>query len=254
MAGGGGGKKSKASAAAAAAQKTAAPSTSSSGKGSKKDQGKQGKAAGEAAQADAVPAKVKLFGGWTGKTPMTLLNELVQRQSGWHRASYNAHGGADGRFTCTIRLTKPDPKTLSAVQTVTFRPPAEITAAQASAVEAKHYAATYALFRMRSDTRMHLSLPPEHRAYWEALDAQREKGEGVYAADPFAAKIERDKGRAAREREREKHAERRERAEQGHREELLRPAARRRWDEMLEVRMAERHRLRVEGVVRTWTT
>ncbi|KAJ2785662.1 helicase [Coemansia interrupta] len=248
MAGGGGGKKSKAAAAAAA------PSASSSGKGSKKDQGKQGKAAGEAAQADVVPAKAKLFGGWTGKTPMTLLNELVQRQSGWHRASYNVHGGADGKFTCTIRLTKPDPKTRSAVQTVTFRPPSELTAAQPSAVEAKHYAATYALFRMRSDTRMHLSLPPEHRAYWEALDGQREKGEGVYAADPFAAKIERDKGRVAREREREKHAERRERAEQGHREELLKPAARRRWDEMLEVRMAERHRLRVEGVVRTWTT
>ncbi|KAJ2389215.1 helicase, partial [Coemansia sp. RSA 2603] len=250
---GGGGKKSK----AAATQKTAAaaaPSTPTSGKGSKKDQGKQGKAAGEAAQADAGASKAKLFGGWTGKTPMTLLNELVQRQSGWHRASYNVHGGADGKFSCTIRLTKPDPKTRSAVQTVTFRPPADTTATQASAVEAKHYAATYALFRMRSDTRMHLSLPPEHRAYWEALDAQREKGEGIYAADPFAAKIEREKSRAAREHEREKHAERRERAAQGHSEELLRLAMRRRWDDMFEVRMAERHRLRVEGIVRTWTT
>ncbi|KAJ1800673.1 helicase, partial [Coemansia sp. RSA 2599] len=192
-----------------------------------------------------------LFDGWTGKTPMTHLNEYVQRQASWHKPSYNVHGNSSNGYTCSVRLSKTDVKNRSAALAVEFRPPGG-GPKQRTAVEAKHVAATYALYRMRSDTSLYLSLPPVHRAYWEELKSGRE-AEWMYAADPFAAKAERDRVREKGEAERARREEKKARAEMGHREELLRPALRRRWDEMAEVRMAEPHRLAVEEVVRSWT-
>ncbi|KAJ1889666.1 helicase, partial [Kickxella alabastrina] len=203
----------------------------------------------------ALAAKPVLFNGWTGKTPATLLNEYVQKQPTWHRASYNVSGGTNtGGYTCSIHLSKIDPKNKSTPLAVHLRAPTSLTEKQPTPVEARHMAATYALYRMRSDTSMYLSLPPEHRAYWALLQERREDGRWKYAADPFLAQAEREKAQAEGDQARAKRAEKLRRAEEdGHREELLAPGLRARWEEMAEARMAEHHRLRVEAVVREWT-
>ncbi|KAJ2237357.1 helicase [Coemansia sp. RSA 1722] len=240
----GGNKKSK-----GASSKPAQPTSSSTtkeSKGSKKSA--KGQQPTPPPLAESAP-KPKLFDGWTGKTPLTLLNEYVQRQPGWHKPSYNVHGS--GTYTCTVRLSKPDVKNLSTPLSVIMKPPT-FTPKQPSAVEAKHMAATYALYRMRSDTSLYLSLPLVHRKYWEQLKQEREQ-EWMYAADPFAAKQGREKEKEEKKVERAKKEEKKARAEMGHKEELLRPALRRRWDDMVEIRMAEAQRLKVEEVVKLWT-
>ncbi|KAJ1935288.1 helicase, partial [Kickxella alabastrina] len=101
----------------------------------------------------ALAAKPVLFNGWTGKTPATLLNEYVQKQPTWHRASYNVSGGTNtGGYTCSIHLGKIDPKNKSTPLAVHLRAPASLAEKQPTPVEARHMAATYALYRMRSDT------------------------------------------------------------------------------------------------------
>ncbi|KAJ1643859.1 helicase [Coemansia asiatica] len=121
-----------------------------------------------------------------------------------------------------------------------------------TSLEAKHMAATYALYRMRSDTSLYLSLPLVHRKYWELLRQNRE-APWMYNGDPFAAQAERDREKEGKRVEHARREEKKVRAEMGHREELLRPGSRRRWDEMAEVRMVEKHRMAVEDVVRRWT-
>ncbi|KAJ2696117.1 putative ATP-dependent RNA helicase ucp12 [Coemansia sp. IMI 209128] len=192
-----------------------------------------------------------LFGGWTGKTPVTLLNEYVQRQQtdGWHRPDYNIHGTAHTGFTCIIRLSKQDKK-LGRLQ-VEFRPTA-MPQRQATALEARHMAATYVLHRLRANTSLYRMMPPVHRAYWLELDADR--GESWMYDDPFAAKVVRDREREDKAKERAKREEVRSRAvESGRREDLLPPGLRKRWDALAQVHMSEALRAKAEGVVRLWT-
>ncbi|KAJ2367536.1 helicase [Coemansia sp. RSA 2610] len=200
-----------------------------------------------------------LFGKWTGKTPVTLLNEFVQKNAGWHRAEYLMHGsGGSSGFNCTIRLSKSDKKQPRPIS-VLFKPEStESTALKhATSLEARHVAATFVLHRLRSDTNLHRMLPPVHRAYWLELEQLRKANasqQWQFTADPFAAKLAREKLGVEREAKQAKRREQLARAEAGHREELLAPALRRRWDEMAEVAMSEAHRQTVEAVVRTWTS
>ncbi|KAJ2470423.1 helicase [Coemansia sp. RSA 2322] len=226
----------------------------SSGTGGKAEAKKPSEVEAPTGKAAVVPEK--LFGGWTGKTPVTLLNEYIQRQQGegWHRASYNVQG--NNEFSCVIRLTRQDKKL--GQQTVVFKPVAtESTGLRfPTAAEARHMAATYALFRMRANTSLHRLLPPVHRAYWLDLEQVKKKDdrEWVYAEDPFAAQAARDREQADRETQRTKARERRERAaDAGRHEDLLGPGLRRRWDALAEAHMSEAQRLAAETVVRQWT-
>ncbi|KAJ1801284.1 helicase [Coemansia sp. RSA 2399] len=211
-----------------------------------------------AADAASLHPNQVLFGKWTGKTPVTLLNEYVQKNSGWQRADYNMRGSANGGFHCVIRMTKVDKKQPAPI-TVTFEP-TETDSMQhkhATALEARHAAATYALHRLRSAaTNMHLMLPPMFRAYWADLEKARkvDADKWKYAVDPFAAKMARTKEREARAAEREKTQEKHRRAKAtGNSEDLMRAPVRRRWDELAEVHMSDAHRRSVEAVIRTWT-
>ena len=73
---------------------------------------------------------------------------------------------------------------------------------QPTAVEARHFAATYALFRVCSMRNIHMMLPPTYRDLWknEFKDLKAEDikdGKGwMYEADPFTAKIEREEAQA----------------------------------------------------------
>ncbi|KAJ2664256.1 putative ATP-dependent RNA helicase ucp12 [Coemansia sp. RSA 1199] len=197
-----------------------------------------------------------LFGKWTGKTPVTLLNEFVQKNAGWHKPEYLMHGGPNS-YNCTIRLSKSDKKQPTPIS-VHFKPEATDSTLlkHKTSLEARHVAATFVLHRLRSDTNLHRMLPPVHREYWLDLEKLRQENtsEWVYVADPFAAKIAREKHFEERAVKQAKKREQVARAEAGHKEELLPPGQRRRWEEMAEVGMSERHRETVEAVVRTWTS
>ncbi|KAJ1767984.1 helicase [Coemansia sp. RSA 1813] len=205
-------------------------------------------------EADTISQQ--LFGKWTGKTPVTLLNEYVQKNAGWQRADYNMRGTA-GKHYCVIRMTKVDKKESV---TVAFEPTETESMQQKhkSALEARHASATYALHRLRSaTTNMHLMLPPTFRAYWSDLEKIRkdDKDKWRYAVDPFATKVARTKEREARVAEREKMQEKHRRAKAtGHSEELMRVPVRKRWDELAEVHMSDANRQEVESVIRTWTS
>ncbi|KAJ1958892.1 helicase, partial [Dipsacomyces acuminosporus] len=242
------------------------PQTEKSNKNSKgkgKDNGRSKDAAAAAAAANGTieqpsPAKL-LFAGWTGKTPVTLLNEFIQKNAGWQRADYNMHGGTRDGFYCAIRLTKVDKKQPAPI-TVILKPQETPSTPlkYPTALEARHIAATYALHRLRSNTNMHRMLPPLYRSYWNELDiVKKEEGPQKawkYSDDPFAVKIAHERDVEEREAAREKEKEKRARAEKGHKEELLKPFLRRRWDEMVEVQMSEQNRQAAESVIRQWTT
>lgn len=73
---------------------------------------------------------------------------------------------------------------------------------QPSALEARHFAATYALFRVCSMRNIHMMLPPLYRDLWKK-EFQEMKTEDfkagkswMYEADPFAAKQEREEAQA----------------------------------------------------------
>jgi ATP-dependent RNA helicase DHX57 len=76
-----------------------------------------------------------------------------------------------------------------------------------TALEAKHVAATYALFRVCSMKNIHTMLPPDHKALWKEFEALKKQDvkdgkEWMYAADPFAMQKEREDAKAAAEKKR----------------------------------------------------
>ncbi len=114
-----------------------------------------------------------------------------------------------------VILKAKNPKTQELVQLPPFRPPPthKHLAVKPTALEARHFAATYALFRVCSMRNIHMMLPPDYRDLWkgefETLKKEDTKdGKAwMYEADPFAALREREDAKAAMEKkkaEREK--------------------------------------------------
>ena len=119
-----------------------------------------------------------------------------------------------------LKATNPKTKEPTALPPFKLPPTHKHIAAQPTAVEARHFAATYALFRVCSMRNIHMMLPPTYRDLWKG-DFQNLKKEDVkegrawmYEADPFVAKAEREeaqaimaKKRAEREKQTAKEAE-----------------------------------------------
>lgn len=123
----------------------------------------------------------KVIGGasWTGKLPVNLLSEHCQREK-WNRPDYQMrtvqHNG-EKAFRSSVRLSRTDPKTK---ETITL-PPFELPHAQQeranepTALEARHFAATYTLYRIASMKQIHMALPPKYRDFWKGLFADLKK-------------------------------------------------------------------------------
>jgi ATP-dependent RNA helicase DHX57 len=85
-------------------------------------------------------------------------------------------------------------------------------AAQPTALEARHFAATYALFRVCNMRSLHTMMPPAYKKLWkedfmDLKNSATREGKGwMYEADPFLAKQERESAAAEFEK---KEAERR---------------------------------------------
>lgn len=81
-------------------------------------------------------------------------------------------------------------------------------AVKSTALEARHFAATYALFRVCSMRNIHMMLPPDYRDLWkgefEVLKREdiKEGKAWMYEGDPFAALREREEAKAVAEKKR----------------------------------------------------
>ena len=110
----------------------------------------------------------------------------------------------------TVILKKVDPKTreLVTLPPMKLPPSHRHLAPQSSPLEARHFAATYALFRVCSMLNMHMSLPPTYKKLWkedftDIKKVDTKEGRGwMYEADPFLAKQERESAAAEFEKKR----------------------------------------------------
>ena len=97
-----------------------------------------------------------------------------------------------------LKATNPKTKETMALPSLKLPPSHKHLAVQPSALEARHFAATYALFRVCSMRNIHMMLPPTYRDLWKTSfqdlksdDLKQGKG-WMYEADPFTAKQERE--------------------------------------------------------------
>ena len=98
----------------------------------------------------------------------------------------------------TLKTTNPKTKEIIILPPFKLPPSHMHLAIQPTKLEARHFAATYALFRVCSMRNIHMMLPPTYRDLWKLAfqdlksdDVKQGKG-WMYEADPFAAKQERD--------------------------------------------------------------
>jgi ATP-dependent RNA helicase DHX57 len=143
----------------------------------------------------------KVIGGasWTGKLPVNLLSELCQRQK-WNKPEYSMRKLPDDEgYRSAVTLSATNPKTKEVITLPPFHLPSTHVhiANQETPLEARHFAATYALFRVSSMKSIHMTLPPKYRDLWKGEFTQL-KQEDVdagrawkYDADPFAAEVKR---------------------------------------------------------------
>ena len=161
-------------------------------------------------EAPKKPDTRQLIGGasWTGKLPMTLLSEHCQKQR-WAKPEYTMSKTSSG-FLSSVILKSTDPKTkeLTTLPPFLLPPSYKDVAAQPSAVEARHFAATYALFRVCNMRNIHMMLPPNYRDLWKNEFQSSKKDDALagrnwmYDADPFLAKQKQDEANALKAKKR----------------------------------------------------
>ncbi|KAK5224689.1 putative ATP-dependent RNA helicase ucp12 [Exophiala xenobiotica] len=212
------------------------------------------------------PDARKVIGGqsWTGKLPVNLLSEHCQRQK-WNKPDYHSRqvpSGENGEnlHRAWVVLSKSDPKTREITKLPPFQlPPTHAHLAdQSTALEARHFAATYALFRVSSMKNLAMALPPNHRDLWKG-EFQRLKEEDVkedrawkYDADPFAAESKRQDIKAAIEKRRQEQASRPPKIETLSlvNSSVNNPALKG-WDRAPKIELGQNSRMRIESTVRT---
>ncbi|KAM4056092.1 oligonucleotide/oligosaccharide-binding (OB)-fold domain-containing protein [Hirsutella rhossiliensis] len=155
------------------------------------------------------PTVKQIIGGssWTGKLPVNLLSEYCQKQR-WDKPDYDTRKTSEG-FSVWVTLGAKDVKTQQHIRLDPFKIPQshKHLLLRDTALEAKHAAATYALFRVCSMQNKHTVLPPDHKSLWKefqalkALDVKEGKG-WMYDADPFKTLLERQEAKAAADKKR----------------------------------------------------
>lgn len=106
----------------------------------------------------------------------------------------------------TLKTIHPKTKDLTVLQEFVLPSTYQHVGVEASAVEARHFAATWALFRVSNMKNVHMMLPPKYKDLWkgqfqEIKKDHELKGFGwMFEADPFLAKDEQDKAKALVER------------------------------------------------------
>ncbi|KAI4718381.1 P-loop containing nucleoside triphosphate hydrolase protein [Aureobasidium sp. EXF-10727] len=204
-----------------------------------------------------------LIGGqsWTGKLPVNMLSEHCQKQK-WEKPEYTMHRSSDppGQISSVIlRWKNPKTQEMVSLPPMSLPPAKRALGVQETAVEARHFAATYALYRVANAKNLHMMMPPNYRDLWkgEFADMKKEatkEGMGwLYAADPFQARKEWDDERAAKdkkrqEREKQLEAEKKDNSTPG-----VNKNPGRGWTRAPKVEMGKKMRRDVEALVRQAT-
>ena len=217
----------------------------------------------------AKPDTRTLIGGasWTGKLPVNILSEHCQKQK-WQKPEYSMHQSAEG-FSSMVTLSTKDPKTQEMTKLPPFKLPPHLKhlAIQPTAVEARHFAATYGLFRVCSMKNIHMMLPPTHKDVWkkqfkELKDADVKDGKAwMYEANPFLAQEERTQAVATMAKKREEAAKRRAAQAETPQVSLVAPGgssgprvSAKGWSKAPKVEMGKQMRNEIENIVRGDTT
>ena len=166
-----------------------------------------------------------------------------------------------------VILKATNPKTKDTIVLPSFKlPPShKALAVQATALEARHFAATYALFRVCSMRNIHMMLPPTYRDIWKTTfqdlkhdDVKQGKG-WMYEADPFSAEQEREQAQTliAKERDERKKQEAKNSDHPAHIMSALHSNAGKSnrsllkgWTRVPKIDMAKRTRAHIESLVR----
>ncbi|KAK4978369.1 putative ATP-dependent RNA helicase ucp12 [Elasticomyces elasticus] len=164
----------------------------------------------EAEDAPKKPDTRTLIGGasWTGKLPVNILAEHCQKQK-WEKPEYTMSRVGQG-YTSMVILKAKNSKTqeLTTLPPMGLPPSHRDIAVEPTALEARHFAAAYTLYRVCSMRNIHMMMPPKYRDLWKTefhdlkKDAVAEGQAWMYEADPFMARRERDEARALAEKKR----------------------------------------------------
>ncbi|CCD27154.1 RNA helicase NDAI_0J02620 [Naumovozyma dairenensis CBS 421] len=157
-------------------------------------------------------AKVTSETNWTGKLPHTLLHENCQKRK-WNKINYDMKKIGSKGFVAIPIISYTDPKTKETIDLKMNDPTLDksIVTPQETPVEARHIAATVALFRIAYNTNLQMMLPPNHRNIWYSLvDFRKEllkddpkKCNKLFDIDPFKTVVEERKLKAQKDKERD---------------------------------------------------
>ncbi|KAG0672362.1 hypothetical protein C6P45_003046 [Maudiozyma exigua] len=168
------------------------------------------------AKQQAHRAKVTSTTSWTGKLPHTLLHEICQKRK-WGKIDYDMKKIGDKGMVAIAVISSVDPKTKEVLKVKMTDPTFDKTAnkglmtPQETPAEARHIAATVALFRIAYNTNMQMMLPPNHKNIWYDLSdykkeldkANPKRSNRYFDLDPFATILEDRKLEKQRENERD---------------------------------------------------
>ncbi|WFD41673.1 RNA helicase [Malassezia psittaci] len=180
------------------------------------------------------------------KTPLNLMYEKIQKIPDFEKPEVHPRSNAKG-YTCSITLRKVNKQDRSNPHTLKMEPYEEGAKLSCkTALEAKHWAATYVLFRMYNQQSMHRMLPPGPREYWLTLEKVKSESPPSDAykwePEPFDAYQNHLAQRAARKKERELREAQRN-------DPKARPMSKA-WQRAQEVRMSPALRELVESTIR----
>ncbi|KAG5636596.1 hypothetical protein H0H81_007536 [Sphagnurus paluster] len=123
------------------------------------------------------------------KHPLSLLQERCQKL-GWEKPSVETHKRLEG-WAFVVYISKINKKTNTRESIKLVPEPEHLSP---TALEARHWGATYALHRFCNGIQLHLVLPPGPRDYWNELVIEQKNCpphlKWKYAADPFLAQEE----------------------------------------------------------------
>lgn len=184
------------------------------------------------------------------KTPLNIMYERIQKMPGWLKPEVEPLHRKDG-YTCAITLRKENKQEKSNPFTIRMEPKepgARLTCE--TSLHAKHWGATYVLFRLFNNLGLHRVLPPGPREYWMQLEEVKAQSPDhdswKWAADPFDAIAKRDAEREVREKERA--------AREAARNDPTKKPLSKAWQRAMEVRMAPELRDFVEATIRARMT
>jgi ATP-dependent RNA helicase DHX57 len=185
---------------------------------------------------------------------VNMLSEHCQKQK-WDRPDYSMMRTPEG-FVSTVTLSSKNPKTGEVTTLPPFRVPHAYRelAAQPTAVEARHFAAAYTLFRVASGKNLAIAMPPTYKDLWKGAFAdikKTEEAEGrgwMFEADPFKTAVEREAEKIAAEKRKEELEK--QRAKEKAQPIAIRDGKDQGWKRAPKVEMGKRMRVEVERLIR----